>query len=301
LISKLKHPFYNSKHYFYEMPDTMKSVFLCLLFLFPAIILRAGNTDTILVFSPSMHKNIKCVLITPNNYETSRKKYPVVYLLHGYGGNYSRWPNVAPQLKDKADELQCLFVCPDGGYGSWYFDSPLDSNIRYETFISRELLNHIDSMYKTIPDRNHRAITGLSMGGHGGLYLGIRHKELFGAAGSMSGVVDIRVFPKKWDLKNLLGDSACCNNNWEQGSVMNLVNGLKNHELKLIFDCGLFDILIFSNRNLHQKLMNLHIDHDYIERPGTHNGSYWRNSVDYQLLFFKKFFEESATPQKGKF
>jgi S-formylglutathione hydrolase FrmB len=259
---------------------------------FFCLLARAGNTDTIMVFSPSMHKQIKCVLITPNGYNHSKKNYPVVYLLHGYGGNYARWVNVAPQLKDRADEMQCLFVCPDGSRNSWYFDSQMDSTVRYETFVSKELIRYIDSNYKTIPDRMHRAITGLSMGGHGALYLGIRNKAVYGAAGSMSGVVDIRMFAQKWELKQILGDSICCKANWENSTVINVVAGLKNREMKLIVDCGLFDILIFSNRNLHQKLIELKIDHDYSERPGTHNAAYWKNSIDYHLLFFKHFFEE---------
>ncbi len=60
-----------------------------------------------------------------------------------------------------------ILVCPDGGYNSWYFDSPIDLTSKYETHISNEVVNYIDTNYKTIPDRNHRVITGLSMGGMG--------------------------------------------------------------------------------------------------------------------------------------
>src|SRR5882757_2590180 len=119
---------------------------LCVWF---CLVAMAGNVDTISVYSNAMKKNIKCVIITPSDYKKSTKNYPVLYLLHGYAGNYARWLTVAPQLKNKVDELQMIIVCPDGGYGSWYIDSPADSSIRYETFTSMELINYIDSSYKT--------------------------------------------------------------------------------------------------------------------------------------------------------
>jgi S-formylglutathione hydrolase FrmB len=268
----------------------MKSFFTPLL-LFVSFTLFAGKVDTISVYSNVMHKEIKCVIITPNQYKKSKTKFPVVYLLHGYSGNYAQWMNHAPQLTQKADELQMILVCPDGGYGSWYMNSPVDTAFQYETFISKELTNYIDANYKTIADKQHRAITGLSMGGHGGLYLSIRNKEVFGAAGSICGGVDIRPFPKNWDLVKRLGDTICCKQNWEANTVMNVVDQLKNNELKLIIDCGLGDFFLDVNRALHQKLMAMKIDHDYIERPGKHDAAYWGSAIDYQLLFFKKWFE----------
>jgi S-formylglutathione hydrolase FrmB len=253
----------------------------------------AGRTDTIRVHSTVMHKDIKCVIIQP-----SRDKQPagtatrlsVVYLLHGHGGSYAQWPGLAPQLKDKADELNILMVCPDGGHDSWYFDSPVDSSVRYETFITRELIPYIDAHYPTVADRLHRAITGLSMGGHGGLYLGIRHQDLFGAAGAISGGVDFRAFPDNWGIKKDLGPITANKENWDNNTVVHAADNLRNGELKLIFDCGVDDFFLPCNRQLHELLLNKKIDHDYTERPGGHNNAYWRNSIDYQLLFFWKYF-----------
>jgi S-formylglutathione hydrolase FrmB len=271
----------------------MKQLLFIIFFFCCFCVAKAGNVDTITVYSNAMHKGIKCVIITPADYKRSTKAYPVVYLLHGYAGNYTRWLTVAPQLKSKPDEMQMIIVCPDGGYGSWYIDSPADSTIRYETFTGTELVNHIDSTYKTYKDRAHRAITGLSMGGHGGLYLAIRHKEVFGAAGSISGLVDLSFFPKGMNFEMLFGDSTVYADNLQKNSVINAVNNLKNRELTLTIDCGIYDFLIVPNRHLHEKLLKLRIEHDYAERPGIHNATYWRNSIDYQLLFFKKFFDEA--------
>lgn len=250
----------------------------------------AGQTDTILVHSPSMNKDVKCVVIIPAAHSDDHTRWPVIYLLHGWSGNYAQWPSTAPQLTKEADDLGILFVCPDGGYDSWYFDSPVDPSVRYETFITKELLAYIDTHYPTRADRAHRAITGLSMGGHGALYLAIRHPDLFGAAGATSGGVDLRPFPNNWGIKKDLGDYATHQAVWDAHTVINVADSLHNGELALIFDCGTSDFFLSVNRALHQLLLEKKIDHDYTERPGGHNGAYWRNSIDYQVLFFSKYF-----------
>src|SRR5579859_7795339 len=104
---------------------------LLLLALFTGTRSFAGHADTILVHSNAMNKDIKCVVIQPTVKPSGKSgtRLPVLYLLHGWSGSYAQWPGLAPQLKDKADELNILIVCPDGGYNSWYFDSPVDSAI----------------------------------------------------------------------------------------------------------------------------------------------------------------------------
>jgi S-formylglutathione hydrolase FrmB len=240
-----------------------------------------------------MNKDIKCVVISPDAKPAADAHWSVVYLLHGHGGNYSQWITTAPQLTAEATTDNILFVCPDGGYDSWYFDSPLDPKVRYETFITRELIPYIDQHYPTRADGAHRAITGLSMGGHGALYLAIRHRDLFGAAGATSGGVDFTPFPENWGIKKDLGDYSTHKDNWENNTVIHAVDDLANGQLKLIFDCGTSDFFLAVNRSLHQKLLEKKIDHDYIERPGGHNHDYWNNSIDYQVMFFWKYFSKN--------
>jgi S-formylglutathione hydrolase FrmB len=135
------------------------------------------------------------------------------------------------------------------------------------------------------------------MGGHGAMYLAVRHSSLFGAAGSMSGGVDFRPFPDNWDIKKYLGDFATHADNWNKNTVINAVDQLKNKELAIMVDCGIEDFFLQVNRNLHQKLIDKKIDHDYIERPGGHDWNYWNNAVKYQLLFFKNFFNKNNALQ----
>jgi S-formylglutathione hydrolase FrmB len=127
--------------------------------------LSAQRVDTIRVYSKAMKKNISCVVIIPQE-TRPLKPLPVLYLLHGYGGSYDNWIKKVPLLKEYVSKYRMLIVCPDGSKNSWYLNSIVDSNVRYETFITQELVKQIDLSYKTIRNKAGRAITGLSMGGH---------------------------------------------------------------------------------------------------------------------------------------
>lgn len=261
-----------------------------LLFL-PAMLLwfslKAATIDTVSVYSNAMKRSVKCVVIKPE----AKSNVPVVYLLHGYSGNYASWIKGAPLLKKYADEYQLMIVCPDGGFSSWYFNSPIDSTMRFETHVSKEVVEYIDAHYPTIKDKKARAITGLSMGGHGGLFLGFRHADIFGACGSMSGGVDMRPFPKNWEISKRIGDSAHYADNWKNYSVTTVIEQRPTDSLAIIFDCGTSDFFYDVNKALHQKMLQLKIAHDYIERPGKHDWDYWRNAIAFQLLFFRKYFD----------
>ncbi len=264
------------------------NVFVILVVVFQLAFSRP-QVDTITVYSAIMKKEIKSVVVLPKKY-SKKKHYPVVYLLHGYSDNYAKWINTVPSIKALATKHQMILVCPDGGYSSWYFDSPIDSTFQYETHITRELLPYIDLHYSTILNRSARAITGLSMGGHGALYLAIRNKELFANAGSMSGGVDLRASLKKYDIAKRIGVIENNSDEWDNRSVINMVTVLKNKELNLVIECGVSDFFYDINSTLHRRLIDLKIDHDYTERPGSHNWNYWTNAINYQLLFFYRSF-----------
>ena len=252
---------------------------------------QAQKIDTISVYSTSMKKQIKNIIILPASYtQNTQKKYPVAYLLHGYGGCYDTWATYTkPDLAQMASNFDMIIVCPDG-LNSWYWDSPKNQAYRYETFVASELVKYTDKNYATIPEKKGRAITGLSMGGHGALWLAIRHKEIFGAGGSTSGGVDIRPFPKNWEMNKQLGDYESDKILWDQHTVITQVDKIKDGDLALIIDCGEQDFFLEVNKALHKVLLEKNISHDFITRPGGHNGQYWNNSIDYQILFFWKHF-----------
>ncbi len=270
----------------------MKRLLLAITAFLLVVSVYAARVETVAVKSPSMDRDVNVLYIIPEK-ALNGQRCPVIYLLHGYSDNQSRWYSAKPELAQIADSKGIIIVCPDGN-NSWYWDSPVDPSFRYETFISSELIEYTDSHYATVPRRESRAITGLSMGGHGAMWNAIRNQDVFGAAGSMSGGVDIRPFPNNWDMKKRLGEKEQNPEVWESHTVINQLDKLQNGGLEIIVDCGLDDFFFGVNEALHDELVRRKINHDYIVRPGKHNWPYWCNAVEYQILFFERYFAEHA-------
>ncbi|HEV7330724.1 MAG TPA: alpha/beta hydrolase family protein [Flavisolibacter sp.] len=252
----------------------------------------AAIVDTVSIFSQSMNRARKCVVITPGNTKKTDQKFPAVYLLHGFSGNYNNWVQRVPKLTSYADEYGVVIVCPDGEFSSWYFDSPVDSTMRYETYIAKEVPQYIEANYPVIRDRRARAITGLSMGGHGGLFLGFRHANFFGACGSMSGALVIEYITRGYHVERRLGDTAN-KERYRDYSIMKQMEQYPKDSIAIIIDCGTEDFVIEMNRAAHQKMLQLKIPHEYTERPGRHDWNYWATAVQYQLLFFRNYFNRN--------
>lgn len=246
------------------------------------------QTDTVEVPAQKMNRSIKVAVVVPHQYRIyPDTKYPVVYLLHGAWGCYRDWPHKA-NLDSLADTYSTIIVCPDG-QDSWYLDSPIDPSFQFETFISDELVNYIDTHYRTYPRREMRAITGLSMGGHGALWNAFRHPDVFASCGSMSGGVDISKFPGRWHIADRLGDYDNNQQRWIDHSVISLVPTLEPGQ-NIIIDIGYDDLFFEVNNNLHEALLQQGVEHDYTVRHGDHNWQFWINSIDYHMMFFHKIF-----------
>lgn len=280
----------------------MKKIFLTLLLVISIVnvacaqvVDKTTSVNHIQVPATNIASPMDVNVILPESYATSaNKKYPVVYVLHGYDGNYNTWLTLTePRLDSLASHYDMIFVLPDGR-DSWYWDSPADSTLKMESFFVDELVPYIDNNYRTIADKNHRAITGLSMGGHGSLYLAMRHSDIWGSCGSMSGGVNINKdkWAKSWKIATRLGEKAQYPERWEKYTVINLVKDLKPEQLNIIFDCGVDDFFIGVNRELNEELLKYNIPHDYTERPGRHSHPYWRNSIRYHLQYFYDIFNK---------
>ena len=212
--------------------EIMKKYFLILLALGVATVARAARIDTVAVQSACMQREIPALVIVPE--AAAEHPLPVLYLLHGYSGSHTAWQGIT-DLRPLSETYSMIIVCPDGE-NSWYWDSPINPAMRYETFVSQELPDYVDQHYPTIADRTGRAITGLSMGGHGAMWISIRHSDRFGASGATSGGVDIRPFPENWNMADALGKLEDNREVWENHTVINLVDQLENGELAIIFE-----------------------------------------------------------------
>jgi len=147
------------------------------------------NTQTVHFFSPSLNQDRAFNLILPSDYDTSASRYPVLYLLHGYTGNNTDW-TLKTNLSAYAARYRLIIVMPDGSNG-WYVNSASDPKQKFEDQIIKDLMPYVEAHYRTIPLRRARAIAGLSMGGYGAAFLGLKHYEMFAAIGSLSGALGI--------------------------------------------------------------------------------------------------------------
>lgn len=253
-----------------------------------AMTATAARVDTVTVASTNLETPMTLLVVTPDGM-TGGDRLPVAYVLHGHSGNYRNWLDRQPRIKDLVDQYRMIVVHPDGR-DTWYLDSPVNPKIRMESFFVEDLIPYIDANYPTDPVREKRAITGLSMGGHGAMYLGFRHPELFGNVASMSGGVDMRPFPENWHLPQLLGSRSEHPENWEAATAINLIKDVKPGQYNIYLDCGTDDFFAEVNENFHRALAEAGIAHDYITRPGAHTWAYWNNAILHHLLFFNEAF-----------
>lgn len=281
----------------------MKLGILLLFLLVPYLAPAQIKTDTIEVYSKAMQKNLKATVTTPSSYQNGSEKYPVLYLLHGGSGAFSDWHKkvTEPRLVARmAEEYNLIIVTPGVGPASYYYDSPMMDSVRYETYMINELIPHIDKTFRTLAKKESRAITGLSMGGHGAITLSAKHPDLFIAAGSMSGVmnIDTRLWKVDDNFRNIRiqrqQDMLGKNLNYEGPefntyTAVGFVNQMKSNGLALIIDCGVDDFLIETNRQIHQLLLENGTPHEYIERPGAHTWRYWTEALPFHLLFFDRY------------
>lgn len=172
-----------------------------------------GRVETVHVASAALGVTKNVVVYLPAGYDTGARRYPVLYYLHGLGGEPTDWVT-GGKLDEAADRLglQAIVVMPDGD-NSFYTDAvtPIDYDkclaegaglfipnqsrpdtcVRtpnYERWITGDLVAWTDATYRTIASKDGRAIAGLSMGGFGALQLALRHKDRYAAAASHSGV-----------------------------------------------------------------------------------------------------------------
>lgn len=284
----------------------MKKILFALTYLMPFILFAQARVDTIEVFSPSMNKTLKAAITFPSDYASTQKRYPVLYLLHGGSGAFSDWHQKVSEkglVNRMAEEYSLIIVTPGVGPASYYYDSPKLDSVRYETYISSELIPFIDKNYRTLAQKESRAITGLSMGGHGAITLSAKHPELFVAAGSMSGVmnIDTRMWKVPEDFRNtrlegqkaMLGAINYDAPTFNPFTAVGLIDKIKENKLALIIDCGVDDFLIETNRQMHQLLVDNKVAHEYIERPGAHTWPYWTEALPVHLFFLNKYLKRN--------
>ncbi len=230
------------------------------------------DTDTVLVF-------------TPEGYDPANKSYPAVILLHGHNGNYQQWDKIM-HAQQYANEYGFILICPDGFRDSWYINSPVQKDHQYADFFFKYLIPSLKQKYRI--DANNLFITGLSMGGHGALYLYSQRPDLFRSAGSTSGLLDLRTASDRYGLTDVLGDLGQNQVTWIRLSVMGNTEKIAAAKKEIIVDCGTEDRFYTVNNDFRNVCLDLHIPATFISQPGNHDRTYWRKSIRQHFDFFKR-------------
>jgi S-formylglutathione hydrolase FrmB len=230
-------------------------------------------------------------VLLPLNYDdenTKTKRYPVLYLLHGWAGHYTNWFE-RTRLPDYAASSQIIIVMPEGKDG-WYTDSATIPNDKYESYIIQELIPDVEKRFRVKRDRGARAIAGLSMGGYGALKFGVKYPQQFVFVASMSGALDAASWTEA-DLKGLAFIFRSLQSVYgDPNSETRTANDLKKlygsitpaqmTSLPFVYlDCGTEDVLLSTNRSFAEALRVKKIPYEYRELPGTHSWKYWDAQV----------------------
>ncbi|MBR4651915.1 MAG: hypothetical protein IKO72_01010 [Kiritimatiellae bacterium] len=217
--------------------------------------------------SKALGGTVKVGVVLPASYgETSWRRYPVVYILHGAGNSHATYAQ--PFLMEGVDREEFIAVLPDGK-GDWWMDSPKLPGVRRETFVVDELVPWIDGRFRTVRHPRRRAVAGHSMGGQGAMRLGMRHPDVFGIVGNVMGGVDICRNTNRGDLIRLLGPYAENERLWKEYSVMAEAERLKPGALDIYTIVGTEDFFLKPNQALHALLSKRNIAHEYTEVRGS--------------------------------
>jgi enterochelin esterase-like enzyme len=225
--------------------------------------------------SASMKRDVGyCLYLPPGYAKDEKRRYPVIYHLHGAGGNETRSVYSASVLHEGilAGKLpEMIMVFPNGGRSTMYQDSG-DGRFMAETMMTKELIPHIDATYRTIADRQARCIEGFSMGGRGSTHLAMRFPELFASLFNQSGnvyhVSDVSKAPNAYlgsDPERLKANDP----------YLNLEKNLAyiQANLRIQVACGTADPdHLITVREYHEALTKAGMPHSYFEVEGLdHN------------------------------
>lgn len=254
---------------------------------------------------------VKYSIILPEEYHTTKKSYPVVYLLHGLGDDESSWLEYGRvnQYTDgavKQGEIQPMIYVMPQGFRNYYVNDYAGTFL-YEDMFINELVPFIDKEYRTIPDKDHRATMGYSMGGYGALILPLKHPEVFTVSVPLS--ISVRT-----DEQYKTEDASGWDDQWGRlfGGVgemgeKRITDYYKQHspfhifkesdltrfsDLKLYIDNGDDEYtLCRSNEELHMLLRDRNFQHEFRVRDGGHEFSYWREALPNGLRFISDAFD----------
>ena len=219
--------------------------------------------------SKVLGQEVSFLVWLPPGYEDESKRFPVIYWLHGMGANQRGGAQMfVPQIEGAIKEGKlppCIVVLVNGMVRSFYCDS-VDSKVPMESVIIKDLIPHVDATYRTFAKREGRVIEGYSMGGYGAAHLGFKYPEIFGTVVINAGALiepNLTNVPKDGPMYAAFGDDTA-RRIAEYPLTLAKQNADKlRGQTRIRIGCGSLDSLLPRNKELHDLLTELHIEHDY--------------------------------------
>jgi enterochelin esterase-like enzyme len=242
----------------------------------------AGTVQERWFYSAELDAVMPYVIYLPPDYRTDRRRYPVLYMLHGRGGHRDEW--LAYGLLDVADrEIRTgrvppmIIVLPQGD--KWYWVNHAGDDVRWGEYVVRDLVGQIDRYYRTIRAPSARAIGGLSMGAWGALHHAFRRPDVFGVVGAHSPSLRLPDDPSV--------DFIGVGEEWTRKDPMALARTQPNlGSLRIWLDTAETDPWAERAEELHNILRERGVEHIWQLYDGAHEWTYWNeHAIDYVRFY----------------
>jgi putative tributyrin esterase len=240
--------------------------------------------------SKALDRDMRYIVVLPSDYDNSQQRYPVLYLLHGWAGDYTNWVKLT-KLVEYSRRYPMIIVTPDA-QNSWYVNSATIPADRFEDYIINDFIREIDTRWRTIASPDRRAIAGLSMGGYGSILFGLKHPGLFAVVGSVSGAFNgptgiEHVLPElreSTDRAFGVPTSITRTGNDIYSLLYSVLAKTDHVSIPYFFlECGSQDRLLPSNRKFVEELSSKNVSYEYHEYPGAHSWEFWDKSLPMML------------------
>lgn len=298
------------------------------------------------VTTDALEQPVRIRVVLPNGYDPSTaQRYGALYLYHGTSGAPADWISAGDLLQTTAGE-DVITILPESGYGGdgggWFvnwWNGGRGGAPQWETFIIDQVTAWVDSNFKTLADRDHRAVAGLSQGGFGAMHAAARHPDMFTSVASFSGAPEIYRDPvvrtgaafviegTTWVLTpgnapfSAFGDALTNGTHWAGHDPGTLVDNLRGMDINLWTATGIpgeldsmegayggvagnvIELLThYSTNAFHAHLRQARIGHHYKNYVwGTHTFAYWAQDLREYMPKLLERFAQPSTPAKKSY
>jgi len=227
--------------------------------------------------SAALNRDMPYRVILPKNVKPGQR-LPVVYVLHGGGGDFRQWSNDSDVARYAENNL--ILVMPEGN-SSYYTNSATRTDDRYEDYVVGDLIRDVEARFPAATGRSNRAIIGISMGGFGAVKLSLKHPELFAFAGGLSSALDVPTRPFSFKRIGQWREHRSIFGPWNgpiqrANDPFTLARAADPASAPYLFlTCGEQEGLLPSNRQFATVLGQRHFQYEFHTSPGGHNWNQW--------------------------